>query len=153
VAQNVVPHAPGTLFVYRVALSDSDKRQSDENDLVPVVAPVAVDSRTPMRDALLAQIEIPGSPIPKGSKIRSIRFNQASGLVTVDFSDSFVSKFSGGDTAEAQVVNSVVKTLSQFPGVQSVQFLVHGQKVASLGGTFDLSEPVPTGAAKPASSG
>ena len=64
-------------------------------------------------------------------------------LATVDLSKEFKDNFSGGSTAEALAINSVTATLGQFPGVKKVQFLVEGQKIDSLGGGQELTDPLP----------
>ncbi len=96
--------------------------------------------------ALNAMAEGEGAPLPKGTKALSVKIEGE--LATVDLSKEFKDNFSGGSTDEAQTINAVVNTLGQFEGVKKVQFLVEGQKLESLGGGQELTDPlpVPTGA-------
>ena len=72
-----------------------------------------------------------------------VSIDDKTGLATANFSPEFQQNFPAGDTQEAQVISSVLQTLGQFPNIQNVQFLVDGQKVASLGGTQDIGDPLP----------
>jgi germination protein M len=96
--------------------------------------------------ALNAMAEGDDAPLPKGTKALSVKIE--GDLATVDLSKEFKDNFSGGTTEEAQTINAVVNTLGQFGGVKKVQFLVEGQKLESLGGGQELTDPlpVPTGA-------
>jgi germination protein M len=96
--------------------------------------------------ALNAMAEGEGAPLPKGTKALSVKIE--GDLATVDLSKEFKDNFSGGSTDEAQTINAVVNTLGQFEGVKKVQLLVEGQKLESLGGGQELTDPlpVPTGA-------
>jgi len=49
----------------------------------------------------------------------------------------------------------VLSTLGQFSNIENVQFMVDGQKIAAIGGTQELDQPLPVirpdqSAAKPA---
>ena len=60
----------------------------------------------------------------------------------VDLDGSIVKGFVGGSTGEEFLVNSVVDTLTEFNEINQVQFLIDGQKVETLSGHMDLSEPI-----------
>ena len=79
--------------------------------------------------------------IPVGTVLRDINV-RSDGLVIVDFSRELISNHIGGTTAEALTVYSIVNTLTQFPTVDRVQFLVEGQFVESLAGHMDLSQAI-----------
>jgi germination protein M len=106
---------------------------------------VTVDpaSRDVAREALDELAKSKQTPLPKGTSILGVKIDQSTGLATVNFSREFVDNFEGGDTREAQVLNSVLETLGQFSTIQDVQFLVGGKKIDSLGGTQDLNAPLP----------
>lgn len=132
---------PTQVDVYQVAAKDQ-MNQADPNGLLKKPIPLAPDSRTPAKDAINKMAADPNGPLPKGTRLLSLNIDKT-GLATADFSPEFEKNFPGGDTQEAQVINSVLQTLGQFPNVRNVQFLVDGKKVASLGGTQDLDDPLP----------
>ncbi len=81
--------------------------------------------------------------IPSGARLRSPVMVK-NGVAIVDFSREFVNNFSGGSDEEALTLNSIAHTLVNNSGgsVQRVQILVVGEKAESLGGHFDLGEPI-----------
>ena len=111
--------------------------------LTPVQALPAVllPSPAPAQSALMALLADPSAPLPAGTKLLSVRV--AEGLATVSFSRELRDNFTGGDSAEMRAVNSVLRTLGQFPTVSRVQILVDGQTIDSLGGLLILSNPLP----------
>ncbi len=132
----------GHVTIYKVA-APNEEASADANDLVPVPISIDAASKDPARLAIEALISCKGSPIPPGTKLLQITIDQPSGLATLNFSSEFKDNFPGGDTREAQVLNSILETMGQFATVQNVQFLVAGQKIGSLGGTQDISTPLP----------
>lgn len=78
--------------------------------------------------------------ISKQAKLRSVKVEN--GTATVDFTGDLVKDFVGGSTGETMLVGSVVDTLTEFPEVKKVQILIDGQKVESLSGHMDLSQPM-----------
>ena len=78
--------------------------------------------------------------IPKGTRLLSL--NLKDGIAIVDLSKEFVDNFNGGSEMEALTVHSIVHTLTQFSKVKAVRFLVEGEKLETLGGHLDISEPV-----------
>lgn len=132
----------GKVTVYREAKTKAEQAQADENGLVPETITIPIDSRSPAKDAIEHLIAIDGSPIPAGTRLLGIKIDSA-GVATVDFSKEFVSNFKGGDKLEAEIINSVRATLGQFADVKDVQFLVGGAKIAQLGGTLELTDPLP----------
>lgn len=137
----VASTAPSTVFVPRVASNKSELQKADGNGMVQVPVSLA-PSATPEKEALSKLADEANSPLPKGTRILSVSVDNQ-GLATADFSSEFQKNFSGSDTEEAQAITSVLTTLGQFPNVQNVQFMVDGQKIAQLGGTQDLSDPLP----------
>ena len=60
----------------------------------------------------------------------------------VDFSADLTTKKGGGSASEILAVSAIVYTLTEFPGVERVQIMIEGKKVATLYGHMDLSEPL-----------
>lgn len=125
------------ITIYRVT--------SDDNGSHLAPAPMHFSGATP-GDIAVAAINAMSrfgkdDPLPDGAQAKSVTFD--GDTATVDFNDAFQKNFSGGDEDEAIVLNSVLSTLGQFPGVKQVQFMVEGKKIGSLGGTQTLSSPLP----------
>jgi spore germination protein GerM len=81
------------------------------------------------------------STLPPGTQIRSAYI--ADKTAYVDFSRELKSDFTGGSTEEYLIVASIVRTVSaNFPDVNRVQILVEGSCVDSIGGHYDLTEPL-----------
>ena len=77
---------------------------------------------------------------PKSASLRSVTVRD--GLATVDFDGSILKGFVGGSTGEEFLVGSVVDTLTNFPEVKRVKFLVDGKEIETLSGHMDLSTPL-----------
>ena len=101
-----------------------------------------VDKYTAAMNSLLEGTKEKGQTtiIPKQAKLRSVKV--ANGIAKVDFSQELVKNFAGGSTGETMLVGSVVDTLTEFPEVKQVEFLVAGKPVESLAGHMDLTQPV-----------
>jgi germination protein M len=79
-----------------------------------------------------------GTAIPAGTRLLELSID--AGAATVDLSQEFGS--GGGSLSMTSRVAEVVYTLTKFPTVRSVRFLVEGQPVDALGGEgLVLSEP------------
>jgi len=76
--------------------------------------------------------------IPAGTVLKEINI-RPDGLCRVDFSKELVANHSGGSLGESLTVYSIVNTLTQFPSVKQVQFLVDGQYVRTVAGHIDVS--------------
>lgn len=77
---------------------------------------------------------------PKSANIRSVTVE--GGLATVDLDGSIVKHMVGGSTGEEFLVGSIVDTLTNFPEVTKVKFLVDGKEIETLSGHMDLSTPL-----------
>ena len=62
--------------------------------------------------------------------------------VFVNFDSSITENFVGGSTGEEMLINSFVQTLTEFPEVTQVKFLIDGHDVETLSGHMDLSAPI-----------
>ena len=123
-----------------------DGPNADDNGLVPQHVKLT-HGESPAKSALEALIQAPDSPLPNGTQLRSIKL--ADRLATVDFSSEFKDNFHGGDSQEAEAVNSILKTLGEFKSIDKVQIVVEGRPIDTLGSNFDISSPLnvirPTG--------
>ena len=77
---------------------------------------------------------------PKNAAIRSVKVRD--GLAIVDFDGSILKGFVGGSTGEEFLIGSIVDTLTNFPEVKRVKFLVDGNEIETLSGHMDLSTPL-----------
>lgn len=64
------------------------------------------------------------------------------GLATVNFSSEIIRDFNGGALIESYLIQAVVNTLTEFPEIDRVQFLVEGEPVESIGGHILITEPI-----------
>jgi len=62
--------------------------------------------------------------------------------VFVNFDGSITENFVGGSTGEEMLINSFVQSLTEFPEVKQVKFLINGHDVETLSGHMDLSVPI-----------
>ncbi len=77
--------------------------------------------------------------IPEGTVLRGITLEY--GVAYVDFSEELLQAEVGGE-AEAVLVDSIVKTLTQLEEVDSVQILVEGEIVETIAGHIPIDEPL-----------
>ena len=77
---------------------------------------------------------------PDNAGIRNITVED--GLAIVDFDGGILKGFVGGSTGEEFLIGSIVNTLTNFPEVTSVKFLVDGKEIETLSGHMDLSMPL-----------
>lgn len=64
------------------------------------------------------------------------------GLATVNFSDEIIRDFNGGALIESYLIKAIVNTLTEFPEIDRVQFLVEGEPVESIGGHILIIDPI-----------
>ena len=76
------------------------------------------------------------------SKNNMAEIYKAASSATRNFDKNIKKSFAGGSTGEELLVNSVVKTLTEFPEVKQVCFLIDGKEIETLSGHMDLSEPI-----------
>ncbi|MCL5103961.1 MAG: GerMN domain-containing protein [Armatimonadetes bacterium] len=84
-----------------------------------------------------ADLVSPGTRLLSPIKIKG-------GIATVDFSKEFTDNFSGGVDQEALTLNSIAHTLVHNSGgeVKKVRILVEGNTAETLGGHFELTDPI-----------
>lgn len=92
--------------------------------------------------ALIAGPRLPGRTrtIPEGTRLLSLEV--ADGTATVNFSRELKTEHWGGSAGELMTVYSVVNTLARLPGISRVQFLLEGERIESLTGHMDLTQPL-----------
>ncbi len=119
---------------------------SDSNAMYLVPVTMTVNSKNPPLSALERLIKGPPGEsgllptVWKGTRVKN--FNITDGVATVDF-NAQVLGYGGGSTAETALLNSVLFTLTQFPEIKSVQFLIEGKKMEYLPEGTDISSPLP----------
>jgi germination protein M len=59
----------------------------------------------------------------------------------VDFSKEFKENHPGGSAGELMTINSIVNTLTEFPSVKSVKFLIDGKENETLAGHVVFDQP------------
>lgn len=111
------------LAVYYIKMTATDAYLVREVHQVPYTREAA---RAALEELINADPVTPGATrvIPPGTKIRGL--NIRDGLATVDFSRE-VLQAGVGATGEALGIQSIVNTLTEFPGVREVSFLVEGK--------------------------
>ena len=77
--------------------------------------------------------------IPEGTALRGITLEY--GVAYADFSEELLQTDVGSE-AEAVLVDSIVKTLTQLEEVDSVQILVEGEIVETIAGHITINEPL-----------
>lgn len=81
------------------------------------------------------------STMPAGSAVLGVEI--ADGLATVDLNKEFQTSHGGGSAGEYITLSSIANSLTELDSIDQVQLLIAGEKVDSLAGHFDLSEPLP----------
>ena len=102
----------------------------------------SVDKYTAAVETLLEEPEEENltTIFPKNAGFRKVTVE--GDLAIVDIDGSITKSFVGGSTGEEFLVGSVVNTLTNFPEVKRVKFLVNGQEIETLSGHMDLSMPL-----------
>lgn len=107
---------------------------------------IAVEANKPQERTILEQL-IGGpqtthylSTIPKETKINDV-ITTIDGICYVNLNHEFVSKHSGGETAELLTIYSIVNSLCQLNHVSKVQFLIDGERLELYKGFLDFSKP------------
>jgi germination protein M len=79
-------------------------------------------------------------PLPKGTVLKSASVKD--GVATMDLSSEFKKNFAGGSAGEEMTIYSIVNTLTTLSNIQSVQFLLDGEKQDGILGQLDTSAPI-----------
>ncbi|MGI6575023.1 MAG: GerMN domain-containing protein [bacterium] len=79
--------------------------------------------------------------LPPGTRL--LDANIIDKIIYLDFSREFRDNHWGGLEAEVNTIYSIVHTLTQFPAIEQVQFLIEGRQIKTIAtGAIDLREPV-----------
>ena len=107
-----------------------------------IIVDDSVDKYTAAVETLLEEPEEENltTIFPKHTGFRKVTVE--GDLATVDIDGSILKSFVGGSTGEEFLIGSVVNTLTNFPEVKRVKFLVNGQEIETLSGHMDLSTPL-----------
>lgn len=144
------PAMPGT--ANPVATGETEVKLYFPNDSGDGLGSVKIsvptdDKYTAAVKELVAGTKEPGLTgiFPKGVAVRSVKV--ADGLATVDFSKELTHNFVGGSTGEQMLVSALVNTMTEFPEVERVLLTVEGERIETIAGHLDTSEPFtrPTG--------
>lgn len=76
---------------------------------------------------------------PEGTQVKSVKIED--GTAYVDFNKK-LQKRGQGSYGELMITSSVANTLTEFPEIKRVQFLVEGEKIATISGHMDLLDPI-----------
>lgn len=119
----VAPEQKLNVAVYYVKVTEKDAYLVRE---VHQVSPTKEVARAALEELINANPVSPGAVrvIPAATKIKGI--NVKDGLATVDFSQE-VLRANTGASGEALGIQSIVNTLTEFPDIQKVSFMVEGK--------------------------
>lgn len=93
--------------------------------------------RGPKDDSMLL------SPLPQGVELLDVFMDGTTCIV--NFNGAFVGNHSGGTTGERQVLDAIVLSLTELPGVDGVQLLVDGEPGDALLGSISTNNPMGRG--------
>ncbi|KXS41283.1 MULTISPECIES: GerMN domain-containing protein [unclassified Candidatus Frackibacter] len=79
--------------------------------------------------------------IPQGTKLIDLKLENK--VLKLNFNSKFRKNHWGGSTGETMTIYSIVNTMTQFPEVNSVLFLLEGEKIETLVGHVGLEDPIP----------
>lgn len=107
-----------------------------------IIVDESVDKYTAAVETLLEEPEEENltTIFPKNTGFRKVTVE--GDLAIVDIDGSILKSFVGGSTGEEFLIGSVVDTLTNFPEIKRVKFLVNGQEIETLSGHMDLSVPL-----------
>ncbi len=93
-------------------------------------------------EALIADQSSSGilhSPLPASTKLLGVTVND--GVAILNFSDDLLN-YNSGSANEVMLVNCIYYTGTSIDTVDSVQILVEGEKIETLPGGYDISQPL-----------
>ena len=117
---------------------------SDASGLIPTKRTIELTDQEVI-NAMFIELGNPPSglekPLPSGTKLLDATVN-ADGVATINLSADFKKNFGGGSAGEQMTMYSIVNTLTTLPNVQSVQFLLEGEKHDGILGHLDTRDPI-----------
>lgn len=137
----VVPDKPAvtqtekhTVTVYRLPADGTEKLYAEkvtvegDSDEQPLLALEALINTKPQDEKLV-------NAFPQGLKIRSLTVDK--GVAVVDLSKE-IYNIEAGSYTEMMLTQAMTNTLTEFPNIKEVTFLIEGKKEASIKGHIDL---------------
>jgi spore germination protein GerM len=84
--------------------------------------------------------------MPANTRLRGAFYDEEQRLLYLDFNQALVGDQMSGSTTEIMTLTAILRTIAvDFPEVASVQFLINGLEVETLGGHVDLTRPLRPG--------
>lgn len=77
---------------------------------------------------------------PPEARLLSLTIDNKTALV--DFSQDMIDKHWGGSTGETLTIMSLVNSLTELSEIEQVQIMIEGEKIDSLLGHWDTSQPI-----------
>lgn len=137
----VVPDKPAVtqtekhmVTVYRLPADGTEKLYAEkvtvegDSDEQPLLALEALINTKPQDEKLV-------NAFPHGLKIRSLTVDK--GVAVVDLSKE-IYNIEAGSYTEMMLTQAMTNTLTEFPNIKEVNFLIEGKKEASIKGHIDL---------------
>ncbi|SKA05989.1 GerMN domain-containing protein [Selenihalanaerobacter shriftii] len=78
--------------------------------------------------------------IPDGTQLIDLKLKERT--LVLNFNSKLKENHWGGSTGEMMTIYSIVNTMTQFPEINQVLFLIEGEEVKSLAGHMGLVEPI-----------
>ena len=123
-----------TVTVYRLPADGTEKLYAEkvtvegDSDEQPLLALEALINTKPQDEKLV-------NAFPQGLKIRSLTVDK--GVAVVDLSKE-IYNIEAGSYTEMMLTQAMTNTLTEFPNIKEVDFLIEGKKEASIKGHIDL---------------
>ena len=123
-----------TVTVYRLPADGTEKLYAEkvtvegDSDEQPLLALEALINTKPQDEKLV-------NAFPQGLKIRSLTVDK--GVAVVDLSKE-IYNIEAGSYTEMMLTQAMTNTLTEFPNIKEVNFLIEGKKEASIKGHIDL---------------
>ncbi len=137
---------PTTENISKIAKIYLIEYKGDEPILEPVEIDIPADGNS-IENAIQALIEFDSTkditnPLPEGTELIGVSISED--LAVINFNASVVDGFSGGVKDEQLLLESIVKTASQFGDIKRVKILADGNPVTTFG-HLEIAEPIIVG--------
>jgi len=117
---------------------------ADANGLIAIDRNVVVKEQEVIK-AIFVELATPPDglekPLPLGTTLLGATVS-ADDVATIDLSTAFQTNFGGGSAGEQMTMYSIVNSLTSLSNIQSVQFLLNGEKHDGILGNLDTSTPL-----------